>query len=161
MQVLPAFEAHAGEREIRLRLVERGARLADLLVELRRLDFGEHVARLHRGADVGDDAFHVAIHARVERRLLRCLDAAREDELGRGFARRGDRDGVAGDEAGGRFLERVEVRAARQDPGHEQGGEQRAEAEQERRREPAAALNPLQFAGRRSEVFRWSFSWVD
>ena len=44
-------------------------RLVDLLIELRRVDFGEHLSGRHTVADVGEAAFEVSIGARKNRRL--------------------------------------------------------------------------------------------
>src|SRR5436309_607092 len=76
-------EARAGLRETRARLGEGGACLAQLLVELRRVDLGEHLAGRDAVADVDDALADVAVGAGVDRGLLDRLDVARQHEVDR------------------------------------------------------------------------------
>ena len=59
-----------------LRLLDRRLRLVDLLIELRRVDFGEDLARRHAVADIGEAALEVAVGARQNRRLGQRLHRA-------------------------------------------------------------------------------------
>jgi len=67
-QRLPALGADLRELGIGLGDAQGGARLHELLIEIGRVDFGEHVAGLHLAADVVLPAFQVARDARVDGR---------------------------------------------------------------------------------------------
>ena len=68
-QRLPALGADLRELGIGLCDAQVGARLHELLVEIGCIDFGEHVAGLHLGADIVLPAFQVARDARVDGRM--------------------------------------------------------------------------------------------
>ncbi len=67
-QRLPALRADLRELGIGLGDAEVGARLHELLVEIGRIDFGEHVSGLHLAADIVLPGFQVARDARVDGR---------------------------------------------------------------------------------------------
>ncbi|KAG1249418.1 hypothetical protein G6F68_013346 [Rhizopus microsporus] len=64
---LPALGADLGQRRVGLHLQQVGMRLRDLLVQLRAVDYRQHLPRLHRLADVGAPRLQVAAHAGVDR----------------------------------------------------------------------------------------------
>ncbi|KAG1080574.1 hypothetical protein G6F40_015826 [Rhizopus arrhizus] len=66
-QALPALGADLGQRRVGLHLQQVGMRLRDLLVQLRAVDYRQHLPRLHRLADVGAPRLQVAAHAGVDR----------------------------------------------------------------------------------------------
>jgi hypothetical protein len=61
---------------------EIGACLQQLLVEVRRLDFGDHLPGLDLRADIGAPAFQVAADARKDRRAIIGLQPARQIQGG-------------------------------------------------------------------------------
>ena len=79
----PAVRGHARELAVRLALLEarvrllrrglglfdRRFRLVNLLIQLRRVDFRQHLADPHAVPDVGETTFEVAVGARQDRRL--------------------------------------------------------------------------------------------
>ena len=75
-QRVPARDGGLGQRHGGRRLVARGLGLRDLLVELGRLELGEHVALLDVAADVLVPALDVARRARRDRRLHGALQRA-------------------------------------------------------------------------------------
>ena len=89
-QDLPALRGGAGHVHVRPRVLELGARLPELLVELRRLDLGQELALRDPRADVGVPLLEVAAGARVDRRVGEGARGARQHQL---VARRRRRDG--------------------------------------------------------------------
>ena len=81
-QGLPALERHLGQPGARLGAGEIGARLQQLLVEVRRLDLGERLAALHRRADVDLPVLHIAADAGEDRRPQIGLEPPRQIEAG-------------------------------------------------------------------------------
>ena len=71
-----------GDLLIGLRGREVRLRLAQLLIDFRRLDLTQQLAGLDRRADVHQPALQIAAGARVDRRLVVGLEVARQDELG-------------------------------------------------------------------------------
>src|SRR6185312_8105676 len=89
---LVAIRRRARVVAVRYRLLDRSlrggelrARLADLRVELRRVDLGEQLAFLDLVADVDEPAADVAARARIQLGLLERLDRA--GQLERAVAR--------------------------------------------------------------------------
>ncbi len=66
-QRLAASQRDVGQFRAGLLVGEVGSRLQQLLVEIRRIDFGDHVAGLDPGADVGVPVFQIAADAREDR----------------------------------------------------------------------------------------------
>ena len=98
-QSLPALVGDDGYREVRLCRRQIRARLRQLLVDLRGLDFRQEIALVDPGADVGAPALEVAAGSRVDRRFDVGLHDAGQDQFVSGPAqlrlRRDDgRDGV-------------------------------------------------------------------
>ncbi len=75
----PAVRSRPGDLQVRPGLGERRRGDVDLFIEFRRFDLGEEVAGFYVRADVGDDAFYVAVDAGINRRRLLRFDAARQD----------------------------------------------------------------------------------
>ena len=74
---------------------QRGPGLSELLVEIGRVDRGQHLAGLHGGADILVPALQIAVDARIDRGLGIGLDIAGQYEFLLGIAARelGERDG--------------------------------------------------------------------
>ena len=65
---MPALGGDLRKLGIGLGDVQVGARLHELLIEIGRVDFGEHVAGLHLAADIVLPALQIPRDARVDRR---------------------------------------------------------------------------------------------
>src|SRR3546814_3645523 len=84
---LPARRRAFGKVGIGLGLGQIGARLCELLVDVRRLDFREQLAGFHVRADVDFPVFQIAAGARVDRRAGVSLEPARQLQRGAGTER--------------------------------------------------------------------------
>ena len=67
-----------------LRKVVGRFRIADLLIGFRRYDGGDQLTRFHHRALVHEHVFHVAGNFRVDRRLVKAMDLARQNDRARG-----------------------------------------------------------------------------
>ena len=95
-QRLPARRRRLREVEVRLRGVELGPRLAELLVDLRCLDLGQELALLDARADVDEPPLEIAAGARVDRRVREGARRPGQGQLVGGRALRRTRDGHDG-----------------------------------------------------------------
>ena len=85
-QGFPALHAARRQRQARCRLLARGDRLRQLLVDLRSFELGQQFAFFDAAADILVPAFHVTAGARGDRRLHEALQRARQSQCLAGFA---------------------------------------------------------------------------
>ena len=83
-QHAPALQIGLRESERGVRLLELRLRLLDVLLQLGRVDLGEHLPRVHDTADVGVPVAHVPRHASIDGAFVEGLDGARQCELAAG-----------------------------------------------------------------------------
>ena len=75
------FQSRAGARQVRLRLLHRRLRLSHLLIQIRRLHFGQKLAGGNAVADVHIAALHVAFRARQDGRFRHGLNIAGQQQV--------------------------------------------------------------------------------
>ena len=80
-QLLPARGGDLGELVVGLGRGAVGARLLELVVDLRRLDLREQLTGFHARADIGVPALEIAVGPRVDRRVHERLHVAGQHEL--------------------------------------------------------------------------------
>ena len=80
-QRLPPVAGHAGKVRIGLHALQFGARLVQLLVDFGRLDLGQEIAFAHVRANVEVPLLQVAVGARVDGRIGKCLYIAGKREI--------------------------------------------------------------------------------
>ena len=119
----------AGLGQARLRRGGGGAGLRELLVEVRRVDLGQHLAALHPIADVHQPPLEVAVDPRVDGRFLDRLDAPGQGEV-RGARARGRLDHRDHERSALGDLHRLGQLGVALDAGHDADDEQHREAEQ-------------------------------
>ncbi len=78
---LALFESRVGARQVRLRLLHRGLRLPHLLIQIRRLHFGQQLAGGNAVADIHIAALDVAFGARQNRRFRHGLNIAGQHQV--------------------------------------------------------------------------------
>jgi hypothetical protein len=126
----PASDAAgAALGQARVRRRRRGAGLRELLIEVRRVDLGQHLTALHPVADVHQPALEIPVHPRVDGRLLDGLDAPGQREV-RGARARGRLDDRDHERAAPAGLHRLGQLGVPLDAGHDADDEQHREAEQ-------------------------------
>ena len=80
--VLRRFSVASDSRALDCWLARSALRLQQLLVEVRRLDLGDHLARLDPGADIDAPALQVAADAGKDRRARIGFQPARQIDGG-------------------------------------------------------------------------------
>ena len=81
-QFLPPLQCRARQFGVRRGLLRSGARLIQFLIDFRCLDFRQQLAGFDFRTDIGVPLADVAVGPRIHRRLLDCLCASGQNEVG-------------------------------------------------------------------------------